>query len=41
MSGEHAHVALGPGQIDLGDFAGEQQLFGRDEIEVECGHVCY
>ena len=27
-----------PGTIDLIDLAGEQELFGRDEIEVEGGH---
>ena len=39
MAGEHAEVALGAGHVDLIDLAGEQQLFRRDEIEVEGGHV--
>ena len=38
MVGEDAHVALGAGQVDLIDLAGEQHLFGRDKIEVEGGH---
>ena len=39
MSGEHAEIALGARHVDLIDFAGEQELFGGDEIEVEGGHV--
>jgi hypothetical protein len=39
MSGEHAEVALEPGDIDLIDFAGEEKPLGRNEIEVEGGHV--
>src|SRR6185369_11271041 len=36
---KHAEVALGPRHVDLIDLAGEQELFGRDEIELEGGHV--
>ena len=38
MSGEHAEIALDAGNVDLIDLAGEGELFGRDEIEVEGGH---
>ena len=38
MSGEHAEITLDAGNVDLIDFAGEGELFGRDEIEVEGGH---
>ena len=38
MSGEHAEIALGARHVDLIDFAGEEELLGRDEIEVEGGH---
>ena len=38
MAGEHAEIALGPRHVDLIDFAGEEKLFGRDEIEVEGRH---
>ena len=41
MSGEHAEIALGARHVDLIDFAGEEELLGRDEIEVEGGHVVY
>ena len=39
MAGEHAEIALDAGDVDLIDLAGEGELFGRDEIEVEGGHV--
>ena len=39
MTGEHAEVALGAGNVDLIDLTGKQQLFGRYEIELEGGHV--
>ena len=39
MSGQHAEIALDPGDIDLIDLAGEGELFGRDEIEVKGGHI--
>ena len=39
MTGEHAEIALDAGHVDLVDFAGEGELLGRDEIEVEGGHV--
>ena len=39
MTGEHAEITLGAWHIDLLDVAGEQELFGRDQIEVECGHA--
>ena len=35
---EHAEIALDAGDINLVDFAGEGELFRRDEIEVEGGH---
>src|ERR1700716_2944402 len=38
MSGEHAEIALDAGDVDLIDLAGESELFGRDEIEMEGGH---
>src|SRR3984885_1271124 len=38
MTGQHAEVALDPGNVDLIDLAGEGELFGRDEIEVKGGH---
>ena len=39
MSGQHAEIAFHAGNVDLIDFAGEGELFGRNEIEVEGGHV--
>ena len=39
MAGEHAEIALRARDVDLIDLAGEQELFGRDEIEVEGGHA--
>src|SRR6201999_3501078 len=39
VTGQHAEVALGAGNIDLIDVAGEGQFFRRDKIEVEGGHV--
>ncbi len=39
VPGEHAEVALGAGNVDLIDFAGEGQLFRRDKIEVKRGHL--
>ena len=41
MSGEHAEITLDAGNVDLIDFAGEGELFRRDEIEVEGGHGSY
>jgi hypothetical protein len=38
MSGEHAEIALDAGNVNLIDLTGEGELFGGDEIEVECGH---
>ena len=38
VSGEHAEIAFDAGDVNLIDFAGEGELFGRDEIEVEGGH---
>ena len=38
MAGEHAEITLDAGNVNLIDFAGEGELFGRDEIEVEGGH---
>jgi hypothetical protein len=38
MSGQHAEIALDPGNVDLIDFTGEGELFGRDEIEVKSSH---
>ena len=38
VAGEHAEIALDAGHVDLIDFAGEGELFRRDEIEVEGGH---
>ena len=38
MSGEHTEIAFGAGNVDLIDFSGESELFGRHEIEVEGGH---
>src|SRR5262245_1445337 len=38
VAGEHAEVAFGTRHVDLLDVAGEQELLGRDKIEVEGGH---
>jgi hypothetical protein len=38
MSGQHAEIAFRAGDVNLVDFAGEGELFGGDEIEVEGGH---
>ena len=38
MAGQHAEIALHAGDVDLIDLAGEGELFGGDEIEVEGGH---
>ena len=38
MAGQHAEIAFHAGNVDLIDFAGEGEFFGRDEIEVEGGH---
>src|SRR5260370_40345625 len=38
MTGEHAGFTLHAGDVNLIDLAGEGELFGRDEIEVEGGH---
>jgi hypothetical protein len=38
MTGEHAEVALQTWDVNLVNFAGEGELFRRDEIEVEGGH---
>ena len=38
MAGEHAEIALDAGNVNLIDFSGEADFFGRDEIEVEGGH---
>ena len=38
MSGENAEIAFHAGDVNLIDFAGEGELFGRDEIEMEGGH---
>ena len=38
MSGEHAEIAFHAGNVNLIDLAGEGELFGGDEIEVEGGH---
>jgi len=38
MAGEDAEIALGAGQVDLADIAGEQELLGRHEIEMEICH---
>ena len=37
--GEHAEIALDAGDVDLIDLAGEGELFGRNQIEVEGGHL--
>src|SRR5258706_10711217 len=39
VSGEHAEIALDAGNVNLVDLAGEGELFGGDEIEVEGGHT--
>ena len=39
VSGEYAEIALDAGDVNLIDFSGEGELFRRDEIEVESGHV--
>ena len=36
--GQHAEIALGAGHVHLLDVAGEQQLFRRDQIEMESRH---
>jgi hypothetical protein len=41
VTGEHAQIPLGARQVDLGNLAGEQELLGRDEIEMEAGHVLF
>jgi hypothetical protein len=41
MSGEHTEITLNAGDIDLIDFAGEDEFFRRDKIEVEGGHLRY
>ena len=38
MSGQHAEIALQAGNVNLIDFAGEGEFFGRNQIEVEGGH---
>ena len=38
MIGEHAELPFGARDVDLIDLAGEQQLLGRDEIEVKGSH---
>ena len=38
MSGEHAEIAFHAGNVNLIDLAGEGELFGRDEIEMEGSH---
>ncbi len=38
MPGQHAEIAFDAGNVDLIDLAGEGELFGGDEIEVEGGH---
>src|SRR5438477_588141 len=38
MSGQHAEVAFCAGDVDLIHFAGEGELFGGNEIEMEGGH---
>src|SRR4029079_8242848 len=38
VAGKHAEIALPTGNVNLIDFAGEGELFGRNEIEVEGGH---
>ncbi len=39
MAGQHAEIALGARRVYLIDFAREQELFRRDQIEVESSHV--
>ena len=38
MAGQHAEIAFHAGNVNLIDFAGEGEFFGRNEIEVEGGH---
>src|SRR4029079_17109999 len=38
MSGQNAEIAFPAGDVNLIDFAGEGELFGRNQIEVEGGH---
>jgi hypothetical protein len=38
VSGEHAEITLNARHVNLIDFAGEGEFFGRDEIEVKGGH---
>ena len=40
VTGEHAEIAFGARDVDLIDLAGEHELLGRHEIELEGGHVC-
>jgi hypothetical protein len=38
MANEYPKITLDAGDVNLIDFAGEGELFRRDEIEVEGGH---
>src|SRR5882757_10242718 len=38
MTGQHAEIAFHAGDVNLIDFAGEGEFFGRNQIEVEGGH---
>ena len=40
VAGQHAEITLGAGNVDLIDLTGKHELLGRDEIELEGGHVC-
>jgi len=35
MSGQHTEIAFHAGNVNLIDFAGEGEFFGRNQIEVE------
>jgi hypothetical protein len=38
MAGKHAEIALLARHVDLGDVAGVEKPFRRDELEAEGGH---
>ena len=38
VTGQHAEIAFGAGHVHLLDLAREQELFRRDQIEMEIGH---
>jgi hypothetical protein len=39
MTGQHTEIAFRTRHVDLVDLTGQEKLLGRDEIELECGHM--